>query len=250
MTLKEMSSLKGWHQYFTENARAADGIPWDLVEMLTKEEVACISDSIATFQLGEYAEGRGLMRYAEDYAKKFGDDRLTKITRLFICEEQNHALLLRRFMQVHKIKLIESNWTDTVFRRLRKNVGYEWSITVLIVAEIIALVYYKALRDATHSTVLKKICNKILSDEAFHVAYESELIRNIRNSNPSILKITAIIFHRFLFSGTVIVVYFSHRSVLNRGGYRFFDFWRSCLKEFDTLFKSHKSIQLSVWNQR
>jgi len=61
---------------------------------------------------------------------------------------------------MHGLPTIQANWTDAVFRRLRKNVSYEWSITVLIVAEIIALVYYKALRESTTSVVLKSNMQK------------------------------------------------------------------------------------------
>ena len=246
MTLRKLDSLERWHQYYVNNAAAPDGIPWQTEEQITDQERYRIKDSIAAFQLGEYSEGRGLKKFAEDYARNFDDDYLTKITRLFIGEEQNHALLLKQFMAIHNLPTIQSNWTDTVFRRLRKNVSYEWSITVLIVAEIIALVYYKALRECTTSVVLKRICDKILSDEAEHVKYESELIRCIRNSNPVLKKWFMISFHRFLFSGTVIVVYFDHRKVLNRGGYSAIRFWRCCIGEFNRLFKSEIAGELVI----
>jgi hypothetical protein len=246
MTLKKLDSLESWHRYYVNNAVEPDGIPWETAEELTAQERRCIKDSIAAFQLGEYSEGRGLKKFADEYSRNFDDDYLTKITRLFIGEEQNHALLLKRFMSIHGLCTIQSNWTDTVFRRLRKNVSYEWSITVLIVAEIIALVYYKALRACTKSIVLQEICNKILADETEHVKYESELINCIRNSNPKLKKWLMISFHRFLFSGTVIVVYFAHMKVLNRGGYTLFGFWYCCFREFNQLFRQKISDELAA----
>ena len=245
MTLRKLDSLEQWYQYYVKNAVTPDGIPWDTEEQITDDERDCIKDSIAAFQLGEYSEGRGLKKFAEEYARNFDDDYLLKITRLFIGEEQNHALLLKRFMTIHNLPTIQKNWTDTVFRRLRKNVSYEWSITVLIVAEIIALVYYKALRECTKSIVLKRICDKILADETEHVKYESELISCIRNSNPPLQKLFMISFHRFLYSGTVVVVYFSHRMVLNRGGYHAIRFWRCCMQEFRACFGSTRSNKLA-----
>jgi hypothetical protein len=246
MTLKKLDSLEQWYRYYEINARTPDGISWETAESITDEERRCIKDSIAAFQLGEYSEGRGLKKFAEAYSRNFGDDYLIKITRLFISEEQNHALLLKRFMSIHRLPTIQSNWTDTVFRRLRKNVSYEWSITVLIVAEIIALVYYKALRGCTKSIVLQRICEKILADEIEHVKYESELINCIRNSNPVLMKWLMIVFHRFLFSGTVIVVYFAHRKVLNRGGYNAIGFWRCCFGEFNRLFGAKIPGELTI----
>ena len=46
--------------------------------------------------------------------------------------------------------------------------GCELSITVLITAEIIALVYYGALQRCTASGVLEAICARILDEEAAH----------------------------------------------------------------------------------
>jgi hypothetical protein len=107
---------------------------------LSDEERQCIQDSIAAFQLGEYSEGHNLLRFARAYAQRCGDDTLVQITRDFIKEEQRHALLLKRFMVAQSLEVIQRNWTDTMFRRLRRYVGYELPITVLIIAEIIALV--------------------------------------------------------------------------------------------------------------
>ncbi len=114
-----LNSLKNWYAYFTQNCSNTIDLPWDLPDTLTDEERDCIRDSIAAFQLGEYSEGKGLLRSAEEHALKQKDEYLVPITRLFIAEEQNHALLLRRFMLLHNINLISGNWTDTVFRRLR-----------------------------------------------------------------------------------------------------------------------------------
>jgi hypothetical protein len=241
-----MSWLKAWHEYFTQNSLSSDDIPWYAQDVLTDGEKQCIKNSIAAFQLGEYSEGRGLLKSAEEYAQKYQDDYLVKITRLFIGEEQNHALLLKRFMTINEIKLMKKNWTDTVFRRLRKNVGFELSITVLITAELIALVYYRALKGCTNSSLLKKVCDKILADEAAHVRYESELINCIRSSKQGLIKYGACFLHQFLFSVTIIVVYMNHKKVLKRGGYDFSRFWESCWLEFSICFTQAVGVRASA----
>ncbi|HJQ69853.1 MAG TPA: ferritin-like domain-containing protein [Blastocatellia bacterium] len=230
-----LDSLKSWHAYFTKNRAKPTEINWDAPDSLTADERICIKDSIAAFQLGEYSEGKGLMKAAGAYAARSGDDLLVPITKLFIAEEQNHALLLKSFMNIHDIPLMKKNWTDDVFRRMRKNVGYELSITVLIMAEIISLVYYRALRRATNSKLLRAICDKILSDEAAHVRYESEVIDHIRSSKPAAARWATESLHRFLFFGTTIVVYLNHKRVLNRGGCGFYDFCAACWAEFSII---------------
>ena len=231
-----LPDLDKWLSYFAQNALDAENICWDSHETLTAEEYHCIKDSIAAFQLGEYSEGAGLVKFAEHYAQSHASRPLVDITRLFIKEEQKHAFLLKRFMEQQHIPVIKKNWTDTVFRRLRKNVGYELSITVLITAEIIALVYYKALRACTHSIVLSAICDKILRDESAHVKYESGLLNYLHGRKPTGRRFSARFRHQFLYGGTVLVVYYDHRRVLRRGGYNLAAFWRDCWAEFFACF--------------
>lgn len=240
-----LDSLRSWHAHFTNNRSNSGDIPWDAHDELTGDEKHCIADSIAAFQLGEYSEGKGLLRAAASYSEKSGDQLLVPITKLFIAEEQNHALLLKRFMTSHDMPLMKKNWTDAVFRRLRKNVGYELTITVLITAEIVAVVYYRALKRATNSRVLAGVCDKILADEVAHIKYESEMINHIRDSKPAAVRQITAFLHGFLLFGTTLVVYVSHRRVLKRGGCGFSGFWGACWAEFSTCFNKPMAIQVS-----
>lgn len=240
-----LDSLKSWHAYFSKNRTNSGNIPWDAQDALTGDEKECIRHSIAAFQLGEYSEGKGLLKSAARYAEKLDGEYLVPITKLFIAEEQNHALLLKRFMDIHNIALIRKNWTDAVFRRLRKNVGFELTITVLITAEIISVVYYRALKRATNSKMLAGICDKILTDETFHIKYESEIINHIRDSKPAAVKQVTAFLHQFLFFGTMLVVYFNHKKVLKRGGCDFSDFWAACWLEFSNCFSRTIVVQTS-----
>ncbi len=228
-------SLANWQKHF-ENNELNNSINWLLEDVLTKEEYKNIKKSIAAFQLGESSEGRGLMQAAKNYAQTHNDPYLVSITKLFIKEEQGHALLLRRFMDKHKIPILKRNWTDDIFRKLRKNVGIELSVTVLITAEILSLIYYSALLNATNSKLLRSICEKLLRDEVEHIKYESELLNHIRKEKPFLTRQLIRFTHQFFYFGTMLVVYFSHNKVLNAGGYSFAGFWAACWQEFSCCF--------------
>src|SRR5687767_9357520 len=107
-----LDSLKDWYDYFVKNSKNKGDFAWQTKERLTAEEKACLGKSIAAFQLGEYSEGKGLLKSADSYAQKYDNQYLVDITRLFIAEEQNHALLLRRFMELNGLALLKRNWTD------------------------------------------------------------------------------------------------------------------------------------------
>src|SRR5215467_4637925 len=106
-----LNSLEAWFVYFSNNARDEGRICFDQPDCLTPGEQLLIKDSIATFQLGEQSEGKGLLKAAEAFALEHDLSLLVPITRMFIREEQKHAMLLGRFMALHGIRLKNRNWT-------------------------------------------------------------------------------------------------------------------------------------------
>ncbi len=220
-----------WLEYFEANAQRSDDVPWDKEEELSPAERSAIRSSIAKFQLGEYSEGHSLLRGAQAEANRLSAPELVPITRYFIKEEQGHALLLKRYMVANDLPVLRRSWTDSVFRALRKHVPFEVSVTIPITAELIALTHYKALRGATTSQVLPAICERILEEETAHVDDESRLLAYLRRG--AVHAFLADRVHRFLYFGTVLVVFWDHRAVLRAGGYGLSAFWRSCWFEFD-----------------
>ena len=228
-----LASTRKWLAHFRRNARTLLPIPWEVGADLTVSEKAAITSSIQAFQLGESSEGRHLMCYARKWADRSRDENYVSAIRSLIAEETRHAADLGRFMDLNGIDRIQRGWTDTVFRRLRNVVGtLEISIGVLVTAEIIAKIYYAVLREATHSVVLRAICDQILRDEYKHVEFQTEQLALMRfNRRRAPLWITLAL-HRILVVGTVIVVAWSHRKALARGGYSMRRFHRACMHEF------------------
>ena len=123
--------LRIWLNHFEYHAQHPRRIPCGLDDVLTPEERQRIAGSIATFQLGEQSEGGALLRAAERFAARHQLPALVRIIELFIAEEQRHAALLRSFMEDHRIALKHRDWTDQVFRRLRRLAGLELYLSVL-----------------------------------------------------------------------------------------------------------------------
>lgn len=197
-------------------------------DRLTKAERARIGDSIGTFQLGEQSEGRTLRAFAVEFAARRGIPELPGVTALFIKEEQHHAAQLAEFMGVNDIPLKRRNWTDTVFRRIRKLAGYEAAVTILVTAEMIGFVYYRALARATDSPGLKTICRQMCADEAVHLRYETQLLMTLRGERPPLVRRLVEFLHRTLLSASARVVFHDHRRVLAHVGYTPRSFRRDC----------------------
>jgi|SRR5688572_10607595 len=232
-----------WRKYYEENACSLLEIPWHIGNELTNKEQKAIASSIQDFQTGESSEGRHLFQYAKIHAEQTCDYEYVEAIRLFIAEEQRHARDLAHFLQINEIPLVKTTFTDGIFRRLRQFLGnLEISIAVLITAEIIAIVYYTALRDATNSQVLQALCKQILQDEVRHVEFQAERLGILRaNRNWPFLAITNVL-QRSLFWGTCLVVWIFHRRVFLKSGYSFVAFWKHCWKEFNEAFQIPRDV--------
>jgi len=203
--------------------------------VLTREERARIADSIGTFQLGEQSEGRTLLRFAREFGARHACPALGRVTELFIREEQHHAAQLREFMLAHGIVLKERNWTDSIFRQIRRLAGFETAVTILVTAEMVGFVYYRALGRATQNAHLRTICRQMCADEAIHLRYEAQLLRTLRGTRSRWLRATVELAHRALLAIAARVVFREHRAVLEFAGYNARRFARDCRSLYRTV---------------
>lgn len=221
-----------WLNHFEHHGRHPSCVPHGLSDHLRPDERRRIASSIATFQLGEQSEGRTLLREARRFAQTRALPGLVRIIDLFIREEQHHAALLRAFMLDHDIALKRTDWTDRVFRLVRRSAGLELYLHVLISAELIGIVYYRALEGATGCRRLMALCRILVSDELAHVGFESQLLLALRADRAAPVQILMRLAHRAFFAGTAGVVWLTHRSVLRQGGYGARRFLRACLSQY------------------
>ena len=131
-------------------------------------------------------------------------------------------------MRANGIPLKRRNWTDSIFRRIRKLAGYEAAVTILVTAEMIGFVYYRALARATDSPGLKTICREMCADEAVHLRYETQLLMTLRGERAPLPRRLVEFLHRTLLSVSARVVFHDHRRVLRHVGYTPRSFRRDC----------------------
>jgi len=224
--------LRVWLNHFEYHAQHSRCIPSGLSDHLTAEERERIAGSIATFQLGEQSGGATLQSAAQRFARSHDMPSLVRIVELFIREEHGHAALLRDFMEDHRIALKWHDWTDRAFRLTRRLAGFELYLHVLICAELVGKVYYRALEAATGCQRLKVLCRLLVCEELAHIGFESQLLLTLRAQRPAPVRALMRLAHRTFFIGTAYVVWLTHRPVLCRAGYDARSFLRSCLAHY------------------
>ncbi|MFI6514439.1 ferritin-like domain-containing protein [Spirillospora sp. NPDC050679] len=125
--------------------------------------------SLQKFQAGESGDGANLIR-------KAGGGDYGATARLFVAEELNHARMLALLLEAAGAPTIDGHWSDAVFVRLRRALGLRTELAVLLIAEVIALVYYRALRDGSRDALTRDVAARVLADERRHVPFHRHRI--------------------------------------------------------------------------
>jgi hypothetical protein len=223
-----LQDLPVWLAHFRSQSAHPRQVPAALDDTLTLRERRLIAASIATFQLGESSDGARLRAAVRRHCHARDDHGLPEIFDLFIAEEQRHASLLAGFMQDHEIPAREGALTDAAFRSLRHLGGLEARVRILVTAEIIGIVYYRALEVVTDCRRLQILCRSLVADELAHVAFESQLLLAFRNGRTGFAKLLAGAWEQCLLTGAALVVWATHRRVLKSAGYGPLLFLRDC----------------------
>lgn len=215
----EATNSEWWCEHFLRNESRQIEIPWDEVAALNDDQRKLLFPSLQDFQLGESSEGRHGQARAKAYAERIGDAHYADAIRLFFAEENRHAGYLARYLRKHDVALLGRSWTDFVFRRVRRLMGLELLLTVLLTAELIGEVYYRAIRAATRCPTLRAICSQLLRDERMHVRFHVERFRFLRRRRWRIRTRIQDAAWRLFFSATSLVVWWKHGSAMRLGGY-------------------------------
>ncbi|MFE3699958.1 ferritin-like domain-containing protein [Nocardia tengchongensis] len=140
--------------------------------------------SIQRFQVGESGDGAHLIAKAD----AAGDPVYAAAVRLFVAEERNHARLLLNLPRAAGEKPISGHWTDAIFVWLRRGLGLRLELMVLSVAEVIAVPYYRALRDGARDPLTTRTAALILADEQRHIPFHTHRLRLAFAATPPVLR--------------------------------------------------------------
>jgi len=249
-----LSAYERWHQHFLDNRTGPASlhvIPWTEEALLTERERQLVTPALQQFQLGEYARGRGLMRRASSHTAFVGETWFAPAMTLFIAEEQGHSAMLGQFLDREGIPRIGNDLVDSIFRRVRKLAGLELCVMVLVSAEILAIPFYQALRDATGSKVLRAICRRILFDEVSHLRFQAQTLGLIRRELTQPGRRLREKIHAALMGAAALVLWFQHGKIFRAAKWNFGGYWKCAWREFDRLTEEASGIAEKVsWNYR
>jgi hypothetical protein len=215
-----------WARYFRGHRLLP--VPWEWGAGLTPPELAAVGPSLREFHQGEGLEGGHFFCCVRAYAERTGDWDYVEAHRLFMAEEQRHARDLGRFLSLAGVPLLtEQSRLNRLFRWCGARGGLEATLAVIVMVEVIAQVYYAALRRATRSPVLRLICAQILRDEKAHVRFQAERLAVLRRNRRGWRLAGRHALDVVLFVGAVLACWCGHRRALRAGGLGLVGFWRA-----------------------
>jgi hypothetical protein len=228
--LKQLiEAMQTWLNYFQHNRTHRATIPWDLGIKIEPHLREPLIRSLKKFQLGESGDGLHLKQHT---AVK-NDPIYAGAIDLFIKEEQEHSRLMGEIVQHLNAPLLKSHWSDNCFILMRHFFALNQELMVLLLPEMIAKRYFKALHGGTKDEVLRAVFAQIAHDEEGHLAFHVEYLRRQFAGMTFIDRIAAQVIWRFLFRATCVAVLLDHRTVLAAVGESPRDFWRGCGEIFD-----------------
>lgn len=221
--------MKSWLKYFEHNRDHRRKIPWELgitVDVASRE---VLIRSLQRFQVGESGEGRHLRKQAATT----DDPVYMACIDLFIKEEQEHARLLAEILKGIGAKLLQHHWSDACFVLLRRLFGLNEELLVLLMPEMIAKRYFRALHDGATDPVLREVYAQIMHDEEGHLAFHIDFLKNALANLSLPARIVQRSLWRCLFRASCLVVMMDHRAILRASGVSPVKFWWDCGLIFD-----------------
>lgn len=221
--------MQTWLHYFEWNRVNRSPVLWEQGIKTEPHLRLPLIRSLQKFQLGESGEGRRL----RSHALATGDSTYAAAIDLFIKEEQEHARLMARILEQFKAPLLKRDWSNHCFMWLRRCFGLHQELLILLLPEMIAKRYFRALHDGTQDPVLRSVFAQIVRDEEGHLAFHVDVLRRAFARLSFTRKILVQVIWRILFRVTCLAVMLDHRQVLRAVGLDSRSFWNDCGRVFD-----------------
>jgi len=161
-----------WLDYFEGNARSDCAPGAGLRSEVPAPLHAPLAVSLGRFQLGESAGGK-----IHEDMRAHPDPALDVATRrsvqLYIEEEWRHSRELAMMIRALGGQVQTAHWTNGAFTACRRILGLRTKMMTLAIAEVIGIVYYRALARGVGSPALAVSLRRIADEESQHLDFQA-----------------------------------------------------------------------------
>lgn len=212
-----------WLGYFEGNARADRAPAASLFAEVPAELRAPLAVSLGRFQLGESAGGK-IHEEMPTHPDRALDDGTRRAVQLYIEEEWRHARELALVIHALGGELQSAHWTNGAFTACRRILGLRTKMMTLAIAEVIGIVYYRALASGIGSSALAESLRRIADEESRHLDFQAAFFERAISLSPPWSRAPYRLLLRAsmfcIFVAALSVLWLDHGRVLRRAGGR------------------------------
>jgi hypothetical protein len=139
--------------------------------------------SLGRFQLGESAGGK-IHEEMPTHPDRALDAPMRRAVQLYIEEEWRHARELSLIIQALGGQLQTAHWTNGAFTACRRILGLRTKMMTLAIAEVIGIVYYRALAVGIGSPSLAVSLRRIADEEGRHLDFQAAFFEHAISLRP------------------------------------------------------------------
>lgn len=161
-----------WLAYFEGNARGDCAPGVSLRAEVPPSAWGPLALSLGRFQLGESAGGK-IHEEMPSHPDRALDPPMRRAVQLYIEEEWRHARELGMVIHALGGQLQTAHWTNGAFTACRRILGLRTKMMTLAVAEVIGIVYYRALARGLGSAALATSLQRIANEESRHLDFQA-----------------------------------------------------------------------------
>lgn len=201
---------------------------WDIPAVMEGRIRCAFVRSFQRFELGENGDGARLL----GMAAAAGDPIYTEALELLVREEQQHSALFRRALEHLDAAPLKSHWTDAAFTRLRRLLGLRTEIGLFLIAESVALEYFRALADRAPDPVLRAVGGRVAEDEGDHIRFQIDRLRVGFRETPALVRVLVGIGWYVVAAGAAAVLVIDHGAALRACGISAPAYWARAMRNF------------------
>jgi hypothetical protein len=210
-----------WLSYFDGNVRCDRAPAASLRAEVPPDLRQPLVVSLGRFQLGEAAGGK-LHEDIVTYRDAALDPAWRRSVQLYIEEEWRHSRELASIIGALGGQLQTQHWTNAAFTACRRILGLKTKMMTLAIAEVIGIIYYRALASGVGSAALATSLRRIANEESMHLDFQAAFFDLAVTRKPRVLQRP----YRWLLRGlmllilaaALVVMLFDHGWVLRRAG--------------------------------
>lgn len=161
-----------WLAYFESNARKDRAPRPSLRAEVPPALRESLAVSLGRFQLGESAGGK-IHEEIATHPDRALDAPTRRSVQLYIEEEWRHSRELAMVIRALGGKLQSAHWTNGAFTACRRILGLRTKMMTLAIAEVIGIVYYRALASGIRSQALAESLRRIANEESQHLDFQA-----------------------------------------------------------------------------